>query len=139
LRRTVKNSWSLAAPSRAPVGPTRASRAEVPPRLKPVAVAVDPALADVVAVVHFGITTSSMRPYARLRAAPIVSPFPVTTIGIPLSPATRHWPSTRFASSMWIPALSAASKTTAAFREFSSYVCSSSNGNGGSTTRTAIW
>jgi len=39
-----------------------------------------------------------------------------------LSPATRHWLSTFFASSMWIPSRLSVWKTTAAFREFSSYV-----------------
>jgi len=47
----------------------------------------------------FGMTMSSIRSYACSRAACIVSPVPVTTMGIPLSPATRHCPSTRFVSS----------------------------------------
>jgi len=65
-------------------------RTEIPPRLQPVTVAIDPAFADVVPLVEVWdndvvhVLVDLFSPFC------IGSPIPVTTRGIPLSPATRH-------------------------------------------------
>ena len=57
----------------------------------------------------------------------------------PEVPATSHWPSTSFTSSMWTSSGVPRLKTITAFFEKESNVASSSNGKGGTTIRTPTW